>query len=207
MHPRRAEEPSALDRQLHRWVRNGLISEEAAGAIRSFEHGDGARRRAPAVAPSRSVPFLVEVLGYLGTALAGAAGAVFLARIWNDLALAGRLVIPAVGSVVFLGAGSFVARSEDPVAQRLAGFLWLLGAAATGWFTATLAADAADASERVTTLAVGCSVALVGAGLLAYRQWPVSQLVLAVGLVIALAGAFADAELGFATPATSRSSA
>jgi hypothetical protein len=144
------------------------------------------------------VPFLVEVLGYLGTALAGAAGAVFLARIWNDLALAGRLVIPALGSVVFLGAGSFVARGEDPVAQRLAGFLWLLGAAATGWFAATLSADAADASERVTTLAVGCSVALVGAGLLAYRQWPVSQLVLAVGLVIALAGAFAEAELGFA---------
>jgi hypothetical protein len=198
MHPRPPRELTGLERELHRWVRNGLISEETAGAIWSFEHRASSRRPVGPPPPSSRVPVLAEVIGYMGAALAGAAGAVFLVRIWDDLALAGRLVIPGLGAAAFLGAGIAIARSDEPPIRRLAEFLWLLGAGATAWLAATVAADVADAPDRGTVLAVGCALSIVGLGLTAYRRWPVPQLILAVGLVWLLGGAFYDIELGFA---------
>jgi hypothetical protein len=198
MYPRPPRELTGLERELHRWVRNGLISEETAGAIWSFEHRASSRRPVGPPPPSSRVPILAEVIGYLGAALAGAAGAVFLVRIWDDLALAGRLLIPGLGAAAFLGAGLAIAPSDAPPIRRLAEFLWLLGAGATAWLAATVAVDVADAPDRGTMLAVGCTLSIVGLGLTAYRRWPVPQLILAVGLVWLLGGAFYDSELGFA---------
>lgn len=200
MHPRLPHEIPELERRLHRWVREGLITEDAAGAIWSFE------RRSPTAAgpsrahvragarrperPVRQVPLLTEVVGYLGAALAAAAVAVFVAQTWGELAVWQRLAVPSTGLLAFLAAGSAIHRRNEPAVQRLTSLLWLLSAAAAGWLAAIVAVDVVDASDRQVLLVVGATVAVAGGALFASQRAPLLQLAIVVGLAMLLGGVF-----------------
>lgn len=206
MHARPPEQVPELERRLHRWTREGLISEETAGRIWAFERGSPTtpdrpavrRRRVPVIAEAvagRRVPLIAEAIGYLGAALAAAAGAVLLARSWDELSRTGRLVVPAAGFAVFLTAGFAIHRSPAPAVQRLASLLWFFATGAAGWFDGIFAAEVADLSDRAVLLSVGATIAVVAGCLYAYRPWPLSELALVAGLAALLAAALFEREL------------
>src|SRR3989304_1563167 len=88
-----------LGGRLLRWVDASLITSEQAEAIRAFEEVPAEPRR---------VPLIAEALGYLGAALALAAGIVALGDSWQDLSDAARLGALG-GAVVVLPVGGFLA--------------------------------------------------------------------------------------------------
>lgn len=203
VHPRPSRQVSGFERRLHRWVREGLITEEAAGAIWAFEREPTPQRpRRGRMAQTGRVPVSAEVLGYLGAALAASAAAVFVSRSWDDLSQAGRLAVPGLGAVVCLLAGLAIHRSTEPAVERLADALWLLTAAGAGWFAGILAADVADVSDRAVVLSIGGAVTVAGGALYWFRPWPLQQLALVAGLGILLGGAFFDHEVAIGVSLT-----
>jgi hypothetical protein len=198
MHVRPPQDVPELERRLHRWVREGLITEETAGAIFALERDSPIAGRPVAPSPPRRVPVLTEVIGYLGAMLALAAGAVFVGRTWDDLTRAEQLMLPGLGALVFLSAAGALRESREPAVQRLAGLLGLLGTGAVAWLAGLLVGDVAGASDRVTVLSVGATLTILAAPLYAYRRWPLQQLALLAGLGCLLGAAFFDQEAGLA---------
>lgn len=194
MHARSPEQLPELERRLHRWVREGLISEETAAAIWDLERASPtATAEAPAPTPTaRRVPVLTEVIGYLGAALAAAAVAVFVTRTWDELTTWQRLTTAGAGGLAFLGAGSAIHRSREPAVQRLAALLWLIGTGAGAGFAGIVAADVADVADRQVLVWVGATSALLGGVLYAYRRWALLQLALVGGLAMLVGAALFD---------------
>jgi hypothetical protein len=194
MHARLPDEVPELERQLHRWVHEGFVSEETAGRIWAFERGSPTAAGMPAARAGRPrrVPVLTEVIGYLGAALAAAAVAAFVGQVWEDLETWQRAAVPAAGVVVFLAAGSAIRRSREPAVVRLASLLGLVATASAGWLTSIVAAEVADLSDREVLLATGATVAICGGALFTYRRWPLLQPGLVAGLGMLLAAAFYD---------------
>ncbi len=192
MHARAPEQVPELERQLRRWVRKGLISEEVAGSIWELERSPIVLPEAAAPLPVRRVPILTEVIGYLGAALTAAAFAVFVGRTWGDLETWQRLAMTGVGGLAFLGAGAAINRSQEPAVQRLAALLWVVGTAGLTGFTAILAVDVADLSDRSALLAVGATLIAIGGASYAYRRWALLQVPLVGGSGVLVGVAFFD---------------
>jgi hypothetical protein len=114
---------------------------------------------------------------------------VFLARAWDDLGRAGRLLVPGLGMVVFLVAGLAIARRDETAVQRLAGLLLFLSVAAAAWLAALVTSDVAGASDRSTVVAVGATLTTFGGALYGTRRWPLQQLAVLSGLAVLLGGA------------------
>jgi hypothetical protein len=189
-----------------RWAAAGLITREQAEAIEAFE-------RAGAPAPRR-IPLVTEALGYLGAALALAAGVAFLGQIWDELSRVAELAILATGAVALWFGGWLVRGAEDPAPRRLMSVLWFLSVGvATGFFfvlgseddpeTAWLVAGIGATLSggvvwraRKTPLQLlaafgGLEIAAVAGLLVAWEDvpgWTVGAVVWALGLALVLAG-------------------
>jgi hypothetical protein len=115
------------------WEEFGLISPEQERAIIEFEGRRPETRR--------GVPPITEVIGYLGAALAIAAGVVLIGPRWDEIDHVWR-VLGAGG----IAAGTFVAgwllrKNAEPAVGRLAAVLWTLSAGAVAATMALLAFD------------------------------------------------------------------
>lgn len=116
--------PKSEDPRLARWVAAGLITPDQAEAIGAFE--------SRAVEGQRGIPPVAEALGYLGAAMAVAAGVAFLGQSWSDLSTAGRGAILGGFTFIFFAGGWAVHRHPDPAVKRLTSVLWALSVA-SGW--------------------------------------------------------------------------
>jgi len=136
-------EAQVLRNQLTRWTAAGLIDAEQAERIAAAEAA-GAAGAAEAearasVAPARKkLPLVVEALGYLGTVIAIAAGAVALGQFWKNVPPAAELAFTAVAAVGLITAGAVLRTGAEPAFARLRGVLWLLATASVAGFAVVL---------------------------------------------------------------------
>lgn len=147
-----------LDDRLRAWRDAGLITDEQVAAIRSFEHPE-----------ERRVPLVAEVLGYLGGSLALVAIGVLVSQYWSQMELWARLLLVGVLTVVFLLAGWWIRRIDNPAVVRLKGFLWLLGTAGVALWFGLFADGSLRADEPTTTL-----IAFGAAAVVAWLLWRIN---------------------------------
>ena len=164
-----------LTTSLREWVAQGLINEDQARAIRSFEATPTDERR---------VPLVAEVLGYLGGALALIATFILVGEFWTDLQTWARLLLVGAGTVAFLAAGWFVQSVDNQAIRRLSSFTWALGTVGVAFWFGLLGDDVLG-TENETTLLIASAAGLL-VGFVLYRMLPrgLQQLVLG-GAVVA----------------------
>jgi Predicted membrane protein (DUF2157) len=170
-----------LRRQLARWVEVGVIRRDQADAILAMEGGgaESSGRRAVAV----------EILGYLGGALALVAGMVLGAESWAQLGRWGRVAVLAVVVAALLGAGWRLRADAGGVLPRLASVLWFAAVAAWAGLLAVLIGDRSDDIFGDPPLLVAAgSLALAGALWALERRalQQVALLVTAVATILAV---------------------
>lgn len=176
----------SLESDLERWVNAGLLTNEQARAVDSFERQRRATHRASeAPEQPRRIPPVAEALGYLGGTL-GIVGLVLLiARSWSDLAALGRLGVAAAGTIVFVVAGILVRETSDPALARLRWFLWLVATGAAGVFGGTLERQLSDADAGVRTAMVAAiAVTVLSFALRGTVRRPVQHLTMLGGAVV-----------------------
>ena len=154
--------PDGLRTQTGVWVSAGLISQEQARYILAFEAGDGSvtALRPPTAAPLGAAPgpvgapgrtaLAVEVVAYLGAALIVAAVMGILGQTWEDVPLAGRLVL-ICGPAAAAAAAGWLLRARSGPLGRLASVLWLLACGGTAAFVALVCAEGTDLSPSAST--------------------------------------------------------
>ncbi len=177
-----------LQVQLQRWTTDGLLTKEQATAILAAE-----RARVPRQTPlpARRVTAMVELLGYLGGALATVGAVLLAARFWQDLPSWTRLTLLGLVAVALWGAGAAVHERADPALGRLRGVLWLLSSAAVAVFAGLLGADVLDLGGEAVALLAGLATALYAGALWGLRPRPLQQLACLVGVVAATGGGVA----------------
>jgi hypothetical protein len=120
-------------RHLETWEELGFISPQQERAITEFE------RQEPVT--ERGVPPITEVIGYLGAALAIAAGVVLIGPRWDEIDHLWRVLgAGGIAAATFV-AGWLLRRNAEPAIGRLAAVLWTLSAGAVAATTALLAFD------------------------------------------------------------------
>lgn len=192
--------PAALE-QLDTWVAAGLLTQDQADAISSFEAARTRLAPAPARGEPRArragrVPVFAEALGYLGGVLAIVGLVLVVAHYWIDMATWARVALSGIAALALVTGGVLVREDADPALARLRWVLWL-GATASGALLAGVVADDVLGAEsrKVVTLAGAGAVALVSAALWQGRERPVQQLTCLAGTIVfgaLLAGQFAD---------------
>jgi hypothetical protein len=178
-----------LGRRVVRWVDAGVIGREQGDAILAFEGASG-----ESAGGRRAV--VVEVLGYLGGALALVAGLALGAESWTELGRWGRAAVLAVVTGVLLAAGWRLRGSAGRVLPRLASVLWLAAVAAFAGLLAVLLGDGAI-DEPSRWVAAG-SLALAG-GLWALERRVLQQVALFVAAAATLVAAGGDAGWSWGT--------
>jgi hypothetical protein len=117
----------------------------------------------PATAPAagsasgrRASPLVVEAFGYLGGALAVAAGVVAVRQVWPDSPLAAQLALTAATAAALGAGGALIPAGGDAAFVRLRSALWVMSTACLGAFTGVLVAGVWDLDvTSAVTLAAG----------------------------------------------------
>ncbi len=129
---------SALAQRVAEWVSAGIITAEQAEAIKAFEQASGRPAGISLETPHETqdsrAALVVEVLGYLGGALALAAVAFVVSQMWDALGDIGQVLVVGGATAGLLAAGALLRLAEQEPIKRLARFLWFLavgGVAAT----------------------------------------------------------------------------
>ena len=195
---------AGVERHLERWCDAGLVDEVLKQRILAFE---GAGPHQQAAGPAKR-PAVVEVLLYLGIAIALAGILALTADDWHALTGATRLAIVGIPGGLALVAGLFMRRAVEPPVARAGGIAWLaggtlLGAAvavagfALGWSGPSTAAVSALCmaalaialyaanTSRAQVIGIAGSLVFLSAALTA--RWTPDRPGLA-GLLIALCG-------------------
>jgi Predicted membrane protein (DUF2157) len=124
--------PGALHEQLERWTAAGLIDSVQASRIEAAE-----QERAAAL-PTRRLPLVAEVLGYLGAVIAVTAIVVAVHQIWKHVPAVAQLAVAGVIGAGLLLAGAALPTERDPAFARLRSVLWVLSTAGCAAFVAVL---------------------------------------------------------------------
>lgn len=169
-----AAAPDLLDE----WVEAGLLTREAASAIRRHE-------AAKAAGPQSSL--VAEALGYLGAVVMLAGAAILAGLYWADLPVSARLVLTAGVALVLLGAGAAVPGRGGP-AGRLRSVLWAGAVAATAGAAGVLATGVLDRHDGHALVVVGPVAALVASLAWSASSTWLQQLSLLVPLLLTAAG-------------------
>jgi len=167
-------DPDALRAEVDEWVRDGIITEAQAEAIRSrYDEEDPGRSRA------------VVALSVVGAALVFVGLTLFLATNWNDLPTAAQVAVLLCGpGLAYLG-GAIAYRRSVP---RAGLSLSLLGAVLAGPSLFLLADLAPPAIADAWILLAWTAVALPTGHALGSRAGVGIGLVVLAGLVVELAG-------------------
>lgn len=175
----------ALSGHLAAWEANDLLTPEQARAIREFE--------ARTQGPGRHIPPITEVVGYLGAALAVAAGVALVGPRWDEISHLTRLVGAAGIAALTLVAGWLLRKDAEPAIERLAGVLWTLSVAAVAGFVGLLLFDLPVGQDPAdwAGFVVGATVALFAGLLLALRPCAPLQVATYGGTLGAIGGGMA----------------
>lgn len=161
-----------LPERLGSWVDAGLITEDQADAIRAHE----------AEPPDRA-PAWVEPVAYLGAVLVGVALFLFGLEVWDRLAPWGRLTLALLVTVVLVGTGVFLRRSDSGAARRAASFSWFLGLAGVLASSALAVYDVLDVQEEWAVVIVAGVTLVASIGLYVAARTGLQQV--AMGLATA----------------------
>lgn len=163
-----------LGEQLRSWRDAGLLSAEQAERIAEHEQArERGRRRSGAT----------EAVGYIGAALAVSAVLLLISRMWDDLAVGGRLALTVLLTVAVVAAGQVLRNTGEAAIERLVSVLWLAGIAGTGWAAWVAADDLLALRRDDVSLTVALAVAVVAALLYAVRRRLLLQLATLAGCV------------------------
>lgn len=179
--------PEDLDLQLRRWVADGLIAAEQADAIRRHEADLGPTASRPGV--QFGISPVVEVVGYVGAALALSAAGLILGEYWDRVTTWGQVALLALVTAIVLLGGALLRDRTDPAVRRLVSLLWFAASVGTALTVGVAFETGLDSADRDTALAI--SLAVLGISLVVYRQRPavLQQVALAVGVGgVALSG-------------------
>jgi hypothetical protein len=163
-----------LEQHVRGWRDAGLLSDEQVAAIVAFEAEQGRRGAGPP--PRRTM--VAEAVGYVGAALAVGALGLLLGEVWPDLVTGGRLALVGVLTVLLLGSGLVLRRTERGPIRRLTSVLLTGGVVGVGWLTYVVATDLVDWREARVALAIGVATLVVALPLYLLRPRPLPQLTL-----------------------------
>lgn len=127
--------------QLDEWVDEGLISQDEADAIHTYE---GER-------PSTHGG-LREVLGYVGGLLVLIAGFILVAELWEDMKRGGRIAIAGSAAAALIVAGVYLVDTASRSTKRVGEVTLMLAAAPLGLAVGLTFGDQAD-EEPLATMA------------------------------------------------------
>lgn len=120
------ESASRLRDQLDRWTAAGIIDAGQAARMESAEQAEGG----VGVPRRRALPLVVEVLGYLGAAIAISGGFVAVRQVWPGMPSTAMLWFTAVAAISLIVIGAVLRTGSQPAYGRLRSVLWLLATAA-----------------------------------------------------------------------------
>ncbi len=173
---------SELPDQLDRWVARGLITSEQAQRILDEEQEAGG---------GRSVPLVIEALGYVGGILVLVAAGTITGRYWSALGVSGRLSLACAAAAVLLIIGIGAAQRSGAAGLRLRSVCWLLSAATFAAALALLGGEVLELrGDSVVLLAAGVTAVYAGA-LWARTRGVLQQAALVAALAVAAAAASA----------------
>jgi Predicted membrane protein (DUF2157) len=171
-----------LDDHVQRWVRAGVVSPDQGQAIIRLEAG--AASPPPPSAASR-LSIISEAVVYGGSALALSGGSFVIVRSWESVPFVARIAVGLVVAVVGFVGGRALHAMHEPGAERLAGFLWLVGAGGVALATGVSVREAGVETPELIAIPTGSMVAFVGAVLWRNRERPLQLLTTVVGLMVA----------------------
>lgn len=118
---------TVIDTKLAEWEEAGLLTHEQVDAILTAE-------QAAAGSDDRSsrIPVTVEILGYLGAALALGAAFALSAEYWSDLASWAQVMLLVAVAAVLGIAGIAVRPARDPAVGRMLSVMWAASVVAAG---------------------------------------------------------------------------
>jgi len=186
---------ASIEELLKRWTTAGVLDQATAGAIRTFEG-----EQPP---PQRQGPGLMEVLVYLGVAVACVGVAILVGSNWEDLQDWARVAVIGVPAVLALAAGQGLRTNGRPELERGGQLVWLAGEGLVAGTAAVLTDSAGWDGENV---AVAAASAAAVAGLALWAIAPSHLQVAGVAVALPflsitlgerLAGGENAAEVGF----------
>ena len=187
--PDRGPRAEDLPAQLHRWVRDELLTDEQARRILANEEQSPLPREPAGTArPHRRL--VVEALAYLGGVLALAAVLLLVQLVWSDLSAGGRLAVPLFAAAVLLVSGMLVP-GDTPEWLRMRSAFWALGTVAWAVALAVLGDQVLEIHPSDTMLLTGLGASLLALPLYLVRRDALQQLALLVTTSLT-AGAVAD---------------
>jgi Predicted membrane protein (DUF2157) len=171
-----------LGRQVARWVEAGVIRRDQGDAILAMEGGGGAE-------PAGRRAVAVELLGYVGGALALVAGLVLGAESWAQLGRWGRAAVLGAVVAALLVAGWRLRADGGRVLPRLAGVLWFAAVAAWAGLLAVLLGGRSDQALGDPSLLVASGSLALAAVLWALERRALQQVALMVTVVATILAA------------------
>jgi hypothetical protein len=150
---------ASVEQHLRRWLDARLLDEAAAARIREYERE---------TAPAEGRPGVLEVLVYLGLAVAAAGAVILVSTSWDELRDWARVAVLVVPGLLALALGWGLKASGSPGTHRGGHIALLVGGAMLAGAAAVLS-DNAGEEARDNALAAG----LVGVAL-ALALWALS---------------------------------
>lgn len=175
-----SDERHWLDDHVARWVEAGIVSPDQGRAIVGLEMGVGEVPQ-PSV---RRLSIVAEAIAYSGSALALMGGAFLVARSWESMPVAVRIVVGLVIAAVGLLGGRSMNAMHEPGAERLGGFLWLVGVGGLALATGVSVYEAGVETPELIAMSIGTVVLLAGALLWGNLERPLQLLTAVVGLMV-----------------------
>jgi len=115
--------------QLDQWTAAGIIDAGQAARMESAQQTQTGVVGASSPG-RRSVPLVVEVLGYMGAAIAISAGFIAVRQLWPRMPSTATMWFTAGGAVLLIVIGAILRTGGQPAYRRLRSVLWLLATAA-----------------------------------------------------------------------------
>jgi len=110
-----------------------------------------------------------------------------MARAWESVPVAARVLVGVVVAVLGLFGGQIVSRIGDPGSLRLAGFLRAIGAAGAGFAVGVTTVESAG-PDWMVAVAVGAVLLAIGGGLWRNLDRPLQMLTTVAGAVAVAVG-------------------
>lgn len=174
-----------LNRQLEKWLDEGIISADQADLMRHSTLGSPQPETSEEASSGR-IPIVTEILGYVGAALAVWAVIFLVSEYWGNLSDWAQAALFAVLALVLFSAGGFIVDNAEPALRRLSSVLWAGSVIALGGALYIVFDPISGLSVEATWLFVGLAAA-VASGLMLWRQeMPAQHILLFVSVSMAL---------------------